>query len=136
MRHLIAGLALAFAVSVASPLAASAAPSPVAPATQRFGSAKLTVLQMRERLADLSSRAEAAPADAPAIFAGARAVEAAMRDWQALYPSDPWIPTCAYTLAELYGKLKRADAQARRAATLDWLVETYPQSDYAAVASD
>ena len=136
MRRVVAGFAFAFTLTLAVPLGASAALSQVAPAQQRFGAAQLTVVQMRDRLAELSSRADADPADAAPILAGARAVDAAMRAWQARYPRDPWIPTCAYTLAELYGKLDRPDAHARRTATLDWLVETYPQSDYAAVASD
>ena len=55
----------------------------------------------------------------------------ALRDWQAHFPRDPWIPKYAYALAELYGKLDMDDAQTRKDETLDWLAASYPQSEYA-----
>jgi hypothetical protein len=53
------------------------------------------------------------------------------RDWQAHFPLDPWIPKYAYALAELYGKLQMDDAQTRKDETLNWLIASYPQSEYA-----
>ncbi len=122
--------ALALALSFAGPAFAQST-SNLAPADRYFGRLKMSILGVRNQLKDLSLRADAHPEDAEHVFDKAVLVEDALRDWQAHYPRDPWIPKYAYTLAQLYGKLDLDDARARRSDTLDWLEATYPESEYA-----
>jgi hypothetical protein len=123
-------LALLLATSFAAPALANPMSS-LAPADRYFGRLKMSILGVRNSLHDLSSRADAEPESAEHIFDKAVLVEDALRDWQAHFPRDPWIPKYAYALAELYGKLDMDDAQTRKDETLDWLDASYPQSEYA-----
>ncbi|MBV8643428.1 MAG: hypothetical protein JO225_05875, partial [Candidatus Eremiobacteraeota bacterium] len=65
------------------------------------------------------------------IYDKAVLVEDALHDWQRHFPRDPWIPKYTYSLAQLYGKLDMEDARVRKNDTLDWLIATYPESEYA-----
>jgi hypothetical protein len=123
-------LALLLATSFAAPALANPI-SNLAPADRYFGRLKMSILGVRNSLHDLSARADAEPEAAEHIFDKAVLVEDALRDWQAHFPRDPWIPKYAYALAELYGKLDMDDAQTRKDETLDWLAASYPQSEYA-----
>jgi hypothetical protein len=123
-------LALMLAVSFAAPALANPMSS-LAPADRYFGRLKMSILGVRNSLRDLSARADADPEAAEHIFDKAVLVEDALRDWQAHFPRDPWIPKYAYALAELYGKLQTDDAQMRKDETLDWLIASYPNSEYA-----
>ncbi|MDB5093068.1 MAG: hypothetical protein JWO85_1169 [Candidatus Eremiobacteraeota bacterium] len=123
-------LALLLAASFAAPALANPI-SNLAPADRYFGRLKMSILGVRNSLHDLSARADAEPEAAEHIFDKAVLVEDALRDWQAQFPRDPWIPKYAYALAELYGKLDMDDAQTRKDETLDWLVAEYPRSEYA-----
>ena len=123
-------LALILAASFAAP--ALAVPiSSLAPADRYFGRLKMSILGVRNSLHDLSARADASPGDAEHIFDIAVLVEDALRDWQSHFPRDPWIPKYAYALAQLYGKLDIDEARVRKNDTLDWLIASYPESDYA-----
>ena len=122
--------ALLLAVSFAAPALANPI-SNLAPADRYFGRLKMSILGVRNSLRDLSARADAEPGAAEHIFDKAVLVEDALRDWQAHFPRDPWIPKYAYALAELYGKLEMDVAQTRKDETLDWLAASYPQSEYA-----
>ncbi|HZO94269.1 MAG TPA: hypothetical protein VFB22_10940 [Candidatus Baltobacteraceae bacterium] len=123
-------VALVLALSFAAPASAQST-SNLAPADHYFGRLKMSILGVRNQLRDLSLRADEHPEDADHIFDKAVLVEDALRDWQAHYPRDPWIPKYAYSLAQLYGKLDLDDARTRRSDTLDWLEATYPESEYA-----
>jgi hypothetical protein len=123
-------LALMLAVSFAAPALANPMSS-LAPADRYFGRLKMSILGVRNSLRDLSARADADPEAADHIFDKAVLVEDALRDWQAHFPRDPWIPKYAYALAELYGKLQTDDAQTRKDETLNWLIASYPNSEYA-----
>jgi hypothetical protein len=123
-------LALMLAVSFAAPALANPMSS-LAPADRYFGRLKMSILGVRNSLRDLSARADAEPEAAEHIFDKAVLVEDALRDWQHHFPRDPWIPKYAYALAELYGKLQTDDAQMRKDETLDWLIASYPNSEYA-----
>jgi hypothetical protein len=127
--------ALALAISFAAPAFADVNPN-LAPADRYFGRLKMSILGVRNSLKDLASRADAHPEDAEHIYDKAVLVEDALRDWHAHFPRDPWIPQYAYTLAQLYGKLDMDDARVRRNDTLDWLVATFPNSQYAQFPRD
>jgi hypothetical protein len=128
-------LAFALALSFAAP--AFAEPSAnLAPADRYFGRLKMSILGVRNQLKDLSERAMAHPEDAEHIYDKAVLVEDALHDWQRQFPRDPWIPKYAYSLAQLYGKLDTDDARVRKNDTLDWLIATYPESQYALLPRD
>jgi hypothetical protein len=76
------------------------------------------------------------PEDAEHIFDKAVLVEDALHDWHKHFPRDPWIPKYAYSLAQLYGKLETDDARVRKNDTLDWLIATFPESEYAQLPRD
>jgi|SRR5580658_6522183 hypothetical protein len=125
-------LALVLALSFAAPAFATTS-NDLAPADRYFGRLKMSILGIRNSIKDLSARADAFPADADHIFDKAVLVEDALRDWQAKFPRDPWIPKYSYSLAELYAKLDLDDARTRRDDMLDWLDATYPDSEYASL---
>jgi hypothetical protein len=128
-------LALVLAMSFAAPVLAQPTAN-LAPADRYFGRLKMSILGVRNSLKDLASRADAHPEDAEHIFDKAVLVEDALRDWHAHFPRDPWLPKFAYSLAQLYGKLDYDDARVRRNDTLDWLIATFPESEYAMLPRD
>ncbi len=128
MRRYLLALLLAF--SFATPAFAEPAAN-LAPADRYFGRLKMSILGVRNALKDLAARADAHPEDAEHVYHKAVLVEDALHDWQKHFPRDPWIPRYAYSLAQLYGKLDMDDARVRKNDTLDWLIATYPESEFA-----
>ena len=133
MRRIL--LALLLALPFTAPAMADPS-SNLAPADRYFGRLKMSILGVRNSLKDLSARADAHPEDAEHVYDKAVLVEDALHDWQKHYPRDPWIPKYAYSLAQLYGKLDFDDARVRKNDTLDWLIATYPESEYAQLSRD
>ena len=133
MKRLVLALALAVPVCAMTAPALAAPATSVAPADRYFGRLKMSILGIRNALKDLSERADARPGDAEHVYDKAVLVEDALRDWQTHFPRDPWIPKFTYSLAQLYGKLDLDDARTRRDETFDWLVATYPESEFAQV---
>ena len=123
-------LALLLGLSFAAPAFADPSAN-LAPADRYFGRLKMSILGVRNALHDLSVRADVHPEDAEHIYDKAVLVEDALHDWQRHFPRDPWIPKYAYSLAQLYGKLDLDDARVRKNDTLDWLIATYPESEFA-----
>jgi hypothetical protein len=128
-------LALALACSFTAPAFADPSAS-LAPADRYFGRLKMSILGVRNQIKDLALRADMHPEDAEHIYDKAVLVEDALRDWHKHFPRDPWIPKYAYSLAQLFGKLDYDDARVRRNDTLDWLIATFPESEYAQLPRD
>jgi hypothetical protein len=128
-------LALALACSFTAPAFAEPSAS-LAPADRYFGRLKMSILGVRNQIKDLALRADMHPEDAEHIYDKAVLVEDALRDWHKHFPRDPWIPKYAYSLAQLFGKLDYDDARVRRNDTLDWLIATFPESEYAQLPRD
>jgi hypothetical protein len=103
----------------------------LAPADRYFGQLQMSILGVRNSLKDLSLRVDARPEEASQVFGKTVMVEDALRDWSQKFPNDPWIPKCLYSLAELYRKIDTEDARVRKNDALDWLIASYPTSDYA-----
>jgi hypothetical protein len=128
---------IALAIALALPVCATVTPAfaqpmaNLAPADRYFGRLKMSILGIRNELKDLSARIDAQPGDAEHVYDKAVLVEDALHDWQRHFPRDPWIPKYSYALAELYGKVATDEARVRRNDTLDWLIATYPASEYA-----
>ena len=131
MKRFLAAIVLSIAtVSIAAPAFAQTS-SRLAPADRYFGRMKMSILGVRNSLKDLSDRADAHPEDAEHIFDKTVLVEDALRDWAHQYPRDPWLPKYTFALAQLYGKLQTDEARVRHNDTLDWLVATWPASEFA-----
>lgn len=131
MQRIAQALAVAVCLLSPSTVLAAGVPAAGAPAERPFGRLKLTIVEVRRGLDGLTARAAAHPADAPAVYARAVLLEDALRDWARHFPGDPWIPGCAFALAQLYGQLDLPDAGTRKNEALDWLIAAYPRSDYA-----
>lgn len=132
MKRILSAMLLAASLLAVPTLPARADSSAnLAPADRYFGRLKMSILGVRNSLKDLAVRADAHPEDAEHIYDKAVLVEDALHDWQAHFPRDPWIPKYAYSLAQLYRKLDGDDARVRMNDTLDWLIATYPGSEYA-----
>jgi hypothetical protein len=131
MHRILRALAVATCLLWPSTVLAAGATAPGAPAERPFGRLKLTIVEVRRGLDGLTARAVAHPGEAPTVYARAVLLEDALRDWARHFPSDPWIPGCAFALAQLYGQLDLPDAETRKNDALDWLIAAYPRSDYA-----
>jgi hypothetical protein len=105
--------------------------SALAPADRYFGQLQMSILGVRNSLHDLSLRIAARPEEASQVYGKTVLVEDALRDWSQKFPNDPWIPKYLYSLAELYRTIDTEDARVRKNDTLDWLIASYPTSDYA-----
>ena len=133
---------IALAIALALPMCATVTPAfaqpmiNLAPADRYFGRLKMSILGIRNQLKDLAERIDARPDDAEHVYDKAVLVEDALHDWQRQFPRDPWIPKYSYALAQLYGKVATDDARERRNDTLDWLIATYPASEYAQLPRD
>ena len=103
----------------------------LAPADRYFGQLQMSILGVRNALHDLKLRIDTHPSESAQVYDKALLVEDSLRDWSQKFPNDPWIPKFVYSLAELYRTIDTADARVRKNDTLDWLVTSYPASDYA-----
>ena len=131
MKRFISAVLLAVALTGgATPAYAQPAPG-LAPADRYFGQLKMSILGVRNSLNDLSARLSAHPQDAVAVYEQALLVDDSLHDWATQFPHDTWIPRFAYALAELYRKVDTEEARIRKNDTLDWLIVTCPQSEYA-----
>jgi hypothetical protein len=132
MKGFILTLALvASIVPAVAPAQAFAQPAnQLAPADRYFGQLQMSILGVRNSLHDLSLRIDAHPNESSQVYDKAVLVEDSLRDWSQKFPNDPWIPKFVYSLAELYRKIDTEDARVRKNDTLDWLITSYPASDY------
>ena len=133
MRGFILTLALAAScIPAVLPAPALARPmSELAPADRYFGQLQMSILGVRNSLHDLTLRIAARPEEATQVYGKTVLVEDALRDWSQKFPNDPWIPRYLYSLAELYRTIDTEDARVRKNDTMDWLITSYPASDYA-----
>jgi hypothetical protein len=133
MKRFVFAFALALSATATAVPAFAQPTAQLAPADRYFGRMKMSILGIRNALKDLSARADAFPEDAEHVFDKTVLVEDALRDWQAHFPTDPWIPRYAFALAQVYGKLGFDGARTRRDEALNWLIGTYPESEFAQI---
>jgi hypothetical protein len=101
----------------------------VAPADEYFGRLKLSILGIRNTIKDMGLKADADPAHAVSSVMGSVGLtEDAMKDWEAKYPQDSWIPPAILSLERLYAKVDSDDARSRAKTAMIWLVHDYPKS--------
>jgi hypothetical protein len=126
-------LAIALASSVVSTTAPalSEPATAVAPADRYFGRMQMSILGVRNSLHDLTRLVDEHPQEAARAYEKAVLVEDALRDWAKKFPNDPWLPKFTYSLAGLYRKIDTEDSRVRWNDAIDWLVVSYPASEYA-----
>lgn len=108
--------ALLFAVLIVH--ANASAKARLAPADEYFGRMKMSVLEIGNRLHDLSRR-NSAPASN--VLHDAALTEDAMHAWEDKYPADPWLSKDISSLARIYAQLHTPAAQRRYRTTTSWL---------------
>jgi hypothetical protein len=62
--------------------------------------------------------------------------EDALRDWARQYPKDPWLPSTAYDMAQVYEELPGATARDHAVALLVYVKSHFPRTSYAAKSRD
>jgi hypothetical protein len=106
---------------------AAKASAQLAPADASFGPYDMTVLGIESaiRRCDGTTRLD----DGPVAYA-----LVAIRDWEARFPRDPWIPRELFYMQRLYQHAHTGEgfAYARRLAA--WLQTDYPSTDFAALS--
>lgn len=126
------------AVAIALP-AAPAHHGSKAPADEYFGRLKLSILGIRNSVADIDARGESADDVAARNLCHKLIVaEDALRDWQAKYPDDAWIPKLGYAMLKDFEKLDATiltedfhDASVHAIDLAGWLEATFPNSEFA-----
>lgn len=110
---------------------AAAAAAKVAPADVYFGRLKMSVLGIQNVIKDMRLRVEADAERTPSIFGGLANVEDAIRDWEAKFPHDSWIPKdlLALEIAYLAAPGERAHAMAIKVEA--WLRHDFKKTRYA-----
>ena len=113
--------------------------SALAPADEYFGGFKMSILGVRNTIADIDARADvAADAAARSLCHKLVLAEEALRDWHAKYPDDVWIPRLGYAMLKDYEKIDAVipseefhDAGVHAIDLSTWLDVTFPNSVFA-----
>ena len=122
-RLMLIGILLSLAG--ASCYADSQARSKVAPADEYFGRMKMSILEIGNRLRDISMRAERQAAPAGSLMHDTTMTEDAIHDWEHKYPADPWLAGDVAKLIHIYSEVPIAPAAIRMHACLRWLQSRY-----------
>jgi hypothetical protein len=134
--------AIAFAAVLwtfaALPVPAQTAPAApnVAPADEYFGPLHLSVLGMQNSIAKTDLRLDLAGIDTGDTLKNVALVEASIRDWEAQYPSDTWLPKMVFALHRVYRKIPDAGASLHAVDVAAWLLEKYPVSTEAKIVRE
>ncbi len=110
-----------------------------APADEYFGRLKMSILGVRNVISVIDFRADSATDDNAAdLCHKLMLTEDALRDWQAKYPDDPWIPRFGYAMVKVYEKIDAElleespnDASVHAIDLAGWLDHSYPKSEFA-----
>jgi hypothetical protein len=105
-----------------------AAVSHCAPADEYFGPLRLSVIGMRNNLTDTASRIERGEFDAASTLKHLALVEASLRDWEARYPGDSWLPHMVWNLHRAYRSMPTDEAALRSIDAASWLMRNYASS--------
>ena len=124
----------------AAPVNSSAQRGAKAPADEYFGKFKLSILGVRNVVHDIDARADNAAEDVASNLCHKLILaEDALRDWQAKYPDDSWVPKFGYAMVKDYEKIDADmvsdDSHVASVHAIDlegWLDNAYPNSEFAA----
>jgi len=102
-----------------------------APADEYFGPLGLSVLGIRNSIAQTTLRLDSAGLDDADSMRSVGLVEASIKDWEAKYPADRWIPRMVLALHHAYRKIATEESLRRSVDVASWLISRYPKSDEA-----
>lgn len=111
--------------ALASCYASSVARPKVAPADEYFGRAKMSILEIANRLRDVTARADRQAGRPVDLLHDAAMTENAIHDWEHKYPADPWLARDVAKLIHIYAELAIPSATTRMHACLAWLQVRY-----------
>jgi hypothetical protein len=116
---LLSGFALPFGLSAESR-------TQLAPADEYFGRARMSPLEITNRIGDAERRG--------ASYRGLMTTQAAIEDWTRKYPGDPWIPQREYRMSRLFARLHSRDGNAEATRCRAFLRAHFPGARYAVAA--
>ena len=128
----IATIAFAALSTCAPVLAASTS----APADEYFGRYHLSILGIRNSLADMTVRARQEPDRAVAFLESAELTEDAIQQWQNRYPEDTWLPKSIFALEGLYLTIGGAEGVKHGVGAAAWLDRSFPGTAFAQKGDD
>ncbi len=132
---LLLGLQLGLRPALAHTTLATASARASAPADEYFGRLRISVLGIRNELADLRAAARTQN-DARSLMHSTALVENAIVDWESKYPGDPWLPRSVYGLYTVYSAIDTPDAAVQARHDIRWLLRRYASSQYAREVAD
>lgn len=118
--------AAAETVEPAQPQAQSV--SHCAPADEYFGPLRLSVIGVRNNIAETESRIERGEFDSASTLKHLSLVEASLREWEARYPGDSWLPRLMLDLHRAYRSMATEEASLRSIDAASWLMRDYASS--------
>jgi hypothetical protein len=120
----VVSLAVALLVPAAG-RAQQPAPTAVAPADEYFGKLQMSVLGIRNELANLSTRVGSDTSFGKDEIKGAESIEDAFRDWAQKYPRDDWLDRYAVQLEKLYASIETSESRMHLAGFAQWIHEHF-----------
>ena len=116
--------AVLLSLTLASCYAFAGARARLAPADEYFGRTKMSILEIGNRLREMSFRAARQIAPQNVLHDGVM-TEDALSDWERKYPADPWLAKDLAQLVHVYSELSNPAASRRMHACLTWLERRY-----------
>jgi len=110
------------------PHAVAAKRSRLAPADEYFGHMKISVIEIGNRLKDVTLKIEAKRLDEAAAYGNLKYTLDAMQDWTKKYPGDTWGPRSMFALERLYAHFSSPAARNRAVHEQKLLVAYFPGS--------
>lgn len=117
--------AIVFAGLVTAPAIVHAG-ARLAPADEYFGRAKMSPLEITNRIRD-AERGRAS-------YAGLMTTQYSIEDWTHKYPDDPWIPSREYRMSHLFARLHSPQGNAEAAHCRSFLRVHFAGSSFAIAA--
>jgi hypothetical protein len=103
----------------------------LAPADEYFGHFKLSVLGIANTIRDAGARMDSGTDPRTMLSGPLSFVTDAIKDWEAQYPSDPWIGKDLLALESVYLRMPTDDGFRLASQTEAWLIADYPNTNYA-----
>lgn len=98
----------------------------LAPADEYFGRAKMSPLEITNRIRD-AERGRAS-------YAGLMTTQSAIEDWTRKYPGDPWIPSREYRMSHLFARLHSSQGNFEAAHCRSFLSAHFAGTSFAVAA--
>lgn len=99
-----------------------------APADEYFGVLQMSPLGIRSQISTLERNFNWRTMTDEQIIHDAEFAEAALQKWQQKYPRDPWLPSAAYHLEQLYEMVQTEDARRHATRVLHYVVQHWPKT--------